>query len=208
MLKYEDISIPPVKSAKIFDTWRRDEDLSLASIRKTVNYTYDVIYNVFEGKNKDTSLERASRIALALGHDLEEFCFLAFDGNEELLQLLIPSRKKAKELEKVLSELPDKNSSIQQKVEQIMVEDENQEKTIKTAHDYAHQHSEEFEIQIFDRFTKMREEYEHKMEDEFKLQYNEMKAMYERIIAKQEQIIDAQAKKITKLAGALGSESI
>ena len=217
MIKYEEILIPPAKAAKIVEKWRMDEDLSLASLHKTVKYSYDVVYNVFDGKNKDTSLERMSRISLALGHNLEEFCEEAFDGNEKLLQELFPSRKKLREIQAISCESKDENLSIQQADEQI------NENHFHVNHTHEHSAT-EIEIELFDRFTKMRDEHEHKMEEEHKIQiaelkenaraieayetnkYNEMKAMYERIIAKQEEIIAAQSKKITRLAGALASE--
>lgn len=207
MVKYEEIFIPPTKSAKIFEKWRTEENVSLTTLQKIVKYSYDVVYNVFAGKNKDTSLERVGRISLALGHNLEEFCEEAFDNNEELLLALIPSRKQLKELEAVLDEMKIKNSSIQQ-----------------NAH-HASLITDQFKIELFERFTKMQEEHEHRMEEEYKAQivemkesakaiedyeknkYDDMKAMYERIIKHQEETIATQEKKIAKLAGALSAEA-
>lgn len=193
MIKYENILIPPDKAAKILENWRAEEDVSLTSLHRTVQYSYDVIYNVFGGKNKDTSLERMSRISLALGHSLEEFCEAAFGENEKLLQELIPSRKKLREIQALSCESLDEFLSDRQADAQI---------DTKNAHEHI---ATEVEIELFDRFTKMRDEHEHKMEEEYKAQYNEMKAMYERIIAKQEETIAAQAKKIAKLI-AMASE--
>lgn len=194
MIKYENILIPPDKAAKIVENWRAEEDVSLTSLHRTVQYSYDVIYNVFGGKNKDTSLERMSRISLALGHSLEEFCEAAFGENEELLQELFPSRKKLREIQALSCEKENEFLSERQVNPQT--------DSTRSSHEHA---ATEVEIELFNRFTKMRDEHEHKMEEEYKTQYNEMKAMYERIIAKQEETIAAQAKKITKLI-AMASE--
>lgn len=207
MIKYEEIYIPPTKSAKILEKWRVEENVSLTSLQRIVDYTYDVVYNVFTGKNKDTSLERAARISLALGHNLEEFCEQAFEGNEEMLSTLLPSRQKAKELEAALDEMKAQNSSIPQNEH------------------HASLITDQFKIELFERFTKMQEEHEHRMEEEYKVQiaelkesakaiedyeknkYDDMKQMYERIVKKQEEIIASQEKKIAKLAGALSAEA-
>lgn len=224
MIDVTKLNIQTNLTVKIFTKWAEEEKVSLTSIHNQTGYSYDIINNVFRAKNKDVSLERVGRISLVLGHSLEEFCELAFDNDENILCDLFPSRRKLRELEEkmreldqsALSAMPDNGQTLVQT--QVCVE-----KTIQVSDDFHSQHiyGDDFETHILERFRRARDEFEKKMEESYKQQiielkesskekenhlnskYEEMKAMYERIIKRQKETIISQRRRIYWVLGAL-----
>ena len=211
-------------AAKIFTKWAEEEKVPLTSIRSQTGYSYDIINNVFHAKNKDVSLERVGRISLVLGHSLEEFCELSFDNDEEILCDLFPSRRKLRELEEKVCELDQSALSAVPNNGQTLVQTQvYAEKTIQvseTSHS-SNIYGEDFEAHVLDRFRRVRDESEKRLEEGYKGQiheikefgkekeahlnskYEETKAMYERIIKQQEETIKSQRKRICWAFGAL-----
>ena len=224
MIDVTRLTIKTDLAAKIFIKWAEEEKVPLTSIRSQTGYSYDIINNVFHAKNKDVSLERVGRISLVLGHSLEEFCELAFDNDEEILCDLFPSRRKLRELEEKMRELDQSALSVMPNNGQTLVQTQvYAEKTIQvseTSHS-SHIYGEDFEAHILERFRRVRDESEKRLEEGYKGQiheikelgrekeahlnskYEEMKAMYERVIKRQEEAIKSQRKRIYWALGAL-----